>query len=100
MLFGLVRLYPFIELLLRLDRPAASKALRFAGIGGRAAGHRAVAGRSTERYKRLLRLSYLSPTIIDAIIASRQPPQLTNRFLQNLDGLPVSWVEQERLLLG
>ena len=57
-------------------------------------------GRSTERYKRLLRLSYLSPTIIDAIIASRQPPHLTNRFLQNLDGLPWSWAEQHKLLLG
>ena len=56
--------------------------------------------RSTERYKRLLRLSYLSPTVIDAIIASREPPHLTNRFLQNLDGLPISWVDQDRLLLG
>ena len=30
--------------LLRLDRPAAAKALRFAGLGGRGAGRRAVAG--------------------------------------------------------
>jgi site-specific DNA recombinase len=56
--------------------------------------------RSTERYKRLLRLSYLSPTIITAIIEMRQPPHITNRFLQNLDGLPLSWAAQERLLLG
>jgi site-specific DNA recombinase len=56
--------------------------------------------RSIERYKRLLRLSYLSPTIITAIIEMRQPPHITNRFLQNLDGLPLSWAAQERLLLG
>ena len=56
-------------------------------------------GRSTERYKRLLRLSYLSPTITSAILESRHPRQLTNRFLQNLDGLPLIWAEQERLLL-
>jgi len=57
-------------------------------------------GRSTERYTRLLRLSYLSPAVVDAIIASRQPSHLTNRFLQNLDGLPSSWAEQDQLLLG
>ena len=57
-------------------------------------------GRSTERYKRLLRLSYLSPTVITAIIEARQPPHITNRFMQNLDGLPLSWTAQERLLLG
>ncbi|WP_308515704.1 recombinase family protein [Sphingomonas flavescens] len=56
-------------------------------------------GRSTERFKRLLRLSYLSPTIVDAIIGGNQPARLTNRFLQNLDGLPLSWPEQEALLL-
>ena len=43
-------------------------------------------GRSAERYMRLLRLSYLSPAVVEAIVASRQPPRLTNRFLQNLDG--------------
>lgn len=32
--------------------------------------------------------------------AMRQPARLTNRFLQNLDGLPHSWGEQEQLLLG
>ena len=56
-------------------------------------------GRSTERYKRLLRLSYLSPAVIDAIVASRQPPHLTNRYLQNFNGLPSSWADQDHLLL-
>jgi DNA invertase Pin-like site-specific DNA recombinase len=57
-------------------------------------------GRSTERFKRLLRLSYLSPTIVDAIVEGRQQPIVTNRFLQNLDGLPLGWAEQEAMLLG
>lgn len=56
-------------------------------------------GRSTERYKRLLRLSYLSPSIVRTIIDGNQPIHLTGRFLQNLDGLPLSWVEQDALLL-
>ena len=56
-------------------------------------------GRSTERYKRLLRLSYLSPTIVSAIVRGEQPAHLTGAYLQHLDGLPLSWVEQETLLL-
>ena len=56
-------------------------------------------GRSTERYKRLLRLSYLSPKFIQAVVDGKQPARVTNRFLQNLDGLPLSWFAQEDLLL-
>jgi len=56
-------------------------------------------GRSTERYKRLLRLSYLSPSIVNAIVNGRQPVHLTGRLLQNLDGLPLSWTEQDALLI-
>ena len=56
-------------------------------------------GRSTERYKRLLRLSYLSPRIVGAILDGNQPAQLTGRFLQNLEGLPLFWAEQDALLL-
>jgi hypothetical protein len=57
-------------------------------------------GRSTERYRRLLRLSYLSPVIVTAIVEARQPAHLTNRFLQHLNGLPSLWSEQEQLLLA
>ncbi|MEO5611585.1 MAG: recombinase family protein, partial [Sphingomicrobium sp.] len=56
-------------------------------------------GRSTERYKRMLRLSYLSPTIVNTVIDGKQAAHLTGRFLQNLDGLPLSWAEQDTLLL-
>ena len=41
-----------------------------------------------------------SMPVITAIIGSRQPVQLTNRFLQNLDGLPLNWADQDQLLLG
>jgi DNA invertase Pin-like site-specific DNA recombinase len=57
-------------------------------------------GRSTERYKRLLRLSYLSPRFIQAVIDGQQPAHITNRFLQNLDRIPLAWAEQEQLLLS
>lgn len=56
-------------------------------------------GRSSERFKRLLRLSYLSPKFIEAVVEGRQPGRVTNRFLQNLDRIPLSWVAQEDLLL-
>ena len=56
-------------------------------------------GRSTDRYKRLLRLSYLSPSIVSAIVGGEQPAHLTGRYLQHLDGLPLSWTDQESLLL-
>jgi DNA invertase Pin-like site-specific DNA recombinase len=57
-------------------------------------------GRSPERFKRLLRLSYLSPSIVAKAMEGTQPDRLTNRFLQNLDGLPLSWSEQEQQLLA
>jgi len=57
-------------------------------------------GRSPERYKRLLRLSYLSPRIVAAALEGAQPARLTNRFLQTLDGLPISWAEQDQMLLA
>ncbi len=52
-------------------------------------------GRSTERYKRLLRVSYLSPTIVSTLVSDEQLAHLTGKYLQQLDGLPLSWAEQE-----
>jgi hypothetical protein len=56
--------------------------------------------RSPERFKRLVRLSYLSPKIVAAILRGQQPAHLTSRALQHLDGLPLAWSEQETLLLS
>jgi hypothetical protein len=56
-------------------------------------------GRSPERFKRLIRLSYLSTTLVALILRGQQPAHLTSRSLQQLDGLPLAWGEQEALLL-
>jgi DNA invertase Pin-like site-specific DNA recombinase len=57
-------------------------------------------GRSSERFERLIRLSYLSPNIFASIIEARQPAHLNSRFFQHLDSLPLTWTEQEQLLLA
>lgn len=57
-------------------------------------------GRSPERFKRLIRLSYLSPKIVAAILRGQQPVHLTSQSLQHLDRLPLAWNEQEALLLS
>ncbi len=57
-------------------------------------------GRSPERFKRLIRLSYLSPSIVAAILRGEQPAHLTSRALQHLDGLPLAWSDQEAMLLS
>jgi hypothetical protein len=57
-------------------------------------------GRSAERFKRLVRLSYLSPAIVEQILCGDQPPELTSVRLQNLDGLPRCWAKQHEMLLG
>lgn len=45
----------------------------------------------------LIRTSYLSPTIITAIIHGTQPASLTRRQLVRADRIPLSWTQQERL---
>ena len=48
---------------------------------------------------RLLRLSWLAPDIIAAILAGRQPPDLTARKLLGMyQHLPVGWPEQKKAL--
>jgi len=55
-------------------------------------------GRSVLRFKRLLRLSYLSPSIIEAIIEGKQPSDLTSMKLNHIGNLPIEWVEQCEML--
>lgn len=47
---------------------------------------------------RILPLALLAPDIVDAILASRQPVELTVSRLKRIGDLPVSWAEQRRLL--
>jgi site-specific DNA recombinase len=53
-----------------------------------------------KRYvSRMIRLAFLSPTIIERIAEGRQPPDLTAQFLSTGRGdLPLSWQAQEQLL--
>jgi site-specific DNA recombinase len=46
----------------------------------------------------LLRISFLAPDIITAIIEGRQPQSLTGRRLLRVTGLPFDWAGQRRLL--
>jgi hypothetical protein len=48
--------------------------------------------------RRLTRLAFLSPIIVEAIIAGRQPPELTAKALTDRIELPLLWGEQERAL--
>jgi len=47
---------------------------------------------------RVTRLAFLSPTVVDAIIAGAQPVALEAGLLR-APGLPASWAEQERVFL-
>ena len=47
---------------------------------------------------RLLRLSWLAPDIITAILKGRQPPELTARRLSGFRHLPSDWTEQRKAL--
>lgn len=46
--------------------------------------------------RRMMRLAYLSPAIVVAIIEGRQPRDLTATTLFRMSGLSLSWREQER----
>jgi hypothetical protein len=47
---------------------------------------------------RLLPLACLSPDIVEAILAGRQPANLTVERLKRLPDLPVEWSKQHQLL--
>jgi hypothetical protein len=55
-------------------------------------------GVSPSYFTRLLRLSYLAPDIIQAILDGRQPRDLTADKLLARSRLPLTWHEQRRLL--
>ena len=53
---------------------------------------------SRSYFTRLVRLSYLAPDIIQAILDGRQPRDLTADKLLAHSGLPLAWHEQRRVL--
>ena len=51
----------------------------------------------TDRYvRRLLRLAFLAPAIVEAIVAGNQPPELTAEALAKRIDLPLFWTAQEQ----
>jgi site-specific DNA recombinase len=46
----------------------------------------------------LVKLGFLSPSIVEAILSGRQPVELTRQKLARVRRLPFDWAEQEHLL--
>jgi site-specific DNA recombinase len=57
------------------------------------------AGTGLVRFKRLLRLSFLGPDIVEAIVDRRQPKMLTVPYLNTVTNIPLAWGDQ-RVALG
>jgi len=56
-------------------------------------------GYEADYFARLVRLGYLAPDIISAIIEGKQPANITRQKLARIGSLPMRWDEQ-RVLLG
>ena len=57
------------------------------------------AGIGFARFKRLLRLSYLAPDIVEAILERSQPSELTLATLKTVTNIPHCW-QTQRAMLG
>ena len=53
---------------------------------------------STRYVRRLLRLAFLAPTIIEAVVEGRQPVELTAQRLLTRTALPLDWAAQKMAL--
>lgn len=51
-----------------------------------------------ENVTRTIRLAFLAPDIVRAILEGRHPPHLTAFHLKRLSGFPLSWDEQCKML--
>ncbi len=60
----------------------------------------ALNGTDPSEVSRLLPLAFLSPRIVEAILAGSQPDHLTPLRLSRLNPLPLGWDEQEAILLS
>ena len=49
--------------------------------------------------RRLMRLAFLAPKIVEMIAAGSQPPDLTAEALAERIDLPLVWTEQKRVVL-
>ena len=67
-------------------------------LAGRVASVAAIARRERvlpNYVRRLTRLAFLAPRIVESIVAGHQPPQLTAKALTERIELPLLWSEQE-----
>jgi hypothetical protein len=55
-------------------------------------------GVNASYFTRVLRIAYLAPDIIEAIIEGRQPPELTANKLVRVKNLPIVWADQREYL--
>lgn len=55
-----------------------------------------LAGRSSGRFKHLLRLSYLAPEIVMSILNGQPPAALRGAAVHKVTGIPLAWAEQQR----
>ena len=70
-------------------------------LAGRAESVAAIARREgvlPNYVRRLTRLAFLSPRIVEAIVTGHQPPELTAKALTERIELPLLWSDQERAL--
>ena len=68
-------------------------------LGGRVESVAAIAEREgvlPNYVRRLVRLAFLAPKIVEAIATGHQPPELTAKVLTEGIELPLLWNEQER----
>lgn len=56
-------------------------------------------GLAANEISRILPLAFLAPDIVEAIIAGKQPPELTAKQLKRFDCMPLDW-QQQRQILG
>ena len=70
------------------------KSGKFGTIRGIAESHKT----DGENVTRTVRLAFLAPDIIKAILEGRQPPELTAFHLKRVRNLPLSWDEQRKVL--
>ena len=70
-------------------------------LSGRVRSVEAIADRKQigSRYvRRLMRLAFLAPKILEMITAGRQPPELTAEALAERIDLPLLWTKQEEVV--
>ncbi len=82
-----------------IAKAIATRAMLFSGHDDSVESMAARLGMRRDYLAVLLRLSYLSPEIIRAILAGQQPVELTpTRLIALSRGLPQDWQEQKRVL--